>query len=342
MSKKLLVKINSILIVLSLLVFCLMLVNVISSQEKSPSFRVISFMPDFYHFWQEVKDEPLEKNIALGDSLFESQHSDFYQQVIYEGLSGEQLSQFKSQKLKDFLSSLKEDDIDRMRAKEKELQMLIPRGLEDLTKLVPAEKIVPTYYIIPSLNISSEAGRPYNDDFILYFGLEIVSRMRNQDYIKAIIVHETFHALHFKNIIPIIMEKYGEDVNIFAFIQREGPLFIAFFEGLTVYATEKLYPGIPRPSVTEDFVSQYQDNFILYTREFLKDLQSFDYQKYKKYFIDPSDDPLIPAKFGYWLGYKVIESLSKNFSVQQMIEWTPEKANHMVREEINHILNTNE
>ncbi len=302
MSKKLSVKINSILIVLSLLVFCLMLANMISSQEKSPSFRVISFMPDFYLFWQEAKDEPLEEQMALWDSLFESQHSDFYRQVIYEGLSGEQLSQFKSQKLKSFLGSLKEDDIERMKIKEEELKMLIPQGLEDLKKLVPAEKIVPTYYIIPSLNISSGAGRPYNGDFILYFGLEIVSRMRNQDYIKAIIVHETFHALHFKNIIPIIMEKYGEDVNIFAFIQREGPLFISFFEGLTVYATEKVYPGIPRPGIMEDFVSQYQDNFILYTREFLNDLQSFDYQKYNKYFIDPSDNPLIPAKFGILVG----------------------------------------
>jgi len=342
MSIKFAIKIKSILILLSLLVFCLMLVNVISSQEKSPSFSIISFMPDFYRFWQEAKDEPLESKMALWDSLFESRHSDFYQQVIYEGLSGEQLSQFKSQKLKSFLGSLKEDDIDRIKIKEEELKRLIPQGLEALKKQVPAEKIVPTYYIIPSLNTSSGACRPYKDDFIVYLGLEIISQMRNQDSIKALIVHETFHALHFKDIIPIIKEKYGENVNIFAFIQGEGPLFISFFEGLAVYATEKIYPGIPRPGIMEDFVSQYQDNFILYTREFLKDLESFDYQKYKKYFIDPSDDPLIPAKFGYWLGYKVIESLSENFSVQQMIEWTPEKANQMVSKEINHILNTQE
>ncbi|MDH5405664.1 MAG: hypothetical protein OEX80_03905, partial [Candidatus Aminicenantes bacterium] len=77
MSIKLTIKIKSILILLSLLVFCLMLVNVISAQEKSPSFRIISFMPDFYRFWQEAKDEPSESKMALWDSLFESRHSDF-------------------------------------------------------------------------------------------------------------------------------------------------------------------------------------------------------------------------------------------------------------------------
>lgn len=342
MSKKFSMRIKSIFVLLNLLFFCLILVNVVFPQEKSASFRIISFMPDFYHFWQEAKDEPLERKVALWDRLFESRHSEFYQQVIYEGLSGEQLSQFKAKKLKDFLGSLKEDDVERMKIKEEELKRLIPQGLEALKKQVPAEKIVPTYYIIPSLNTSSGACRPYKDDFIVYLGLEIISQMSNPDFITVLIVHETFHALHFKDIIPIIKEKYGENVNIFAFIQGEGPLFIAFFEGLAVYATEKIYPGIPRPGIMEDFVSQYQENFILYTKEFLKDLKGFDYQKYKKYFIDPSDDPLIPAKFGYWLGYKVIESLSKDLSVQQMMEWAPEKANQMVGKEINHILNTKE
>ena len=78
--------------------------------------------------------------------------------------------------------------------------------------------------------------------------------------------------------------------------------------------------------------------FIAYTREFLKDMQNFSYQVYQKYFIDGFEDPVIPAKFGYWLGYSVVKSLSKEYSIQEMMTWLPEYAIEKMREEIDKIL----
>lgn len=31
-----------------------------------------------------------------------------------------------------------------------------------------------------------------------------------------------------------------------------------------------------------------------------------------------------PAKFGYWLGYQVVKSCSKEYSVSEMMTWAPE------------------
>ena len=326
-------------LLLNFIILILLFSGTSFSQERSSSFRIISLMPDFYSFWEKAKNEPLEKRIELWNTLFEAKYAEFYRQVIYEGQQGEELNQIKAQKLKSFLGDLKEEDVKRMKEKEKQLRKLIPQALDDLKKLVQEQKREINHYIVPSLNTSSGAGRPYNGDMVVYYGLEMFgSHLSRPEDIKALVAHETFHVLQFRNAAAALREKYGNEVNLVDVIRREGPLFFAFIERMAVYAIEKLYPGVPRPGLIEKYVPLYQKNFNLYTKEFLNDLKEFDYQKYKKYFIDPSDDPLIPDKFGYWLGYKIVESLTKEFTTEEMMKWQPEKISQTVMKEINTIL----
>lgn len=305
------------------------------AQELTPS--IVSFMPDFYQFWEKAKDEPLEKKVSLWDSLFETKHSEFYQATVYAS-SGQDPEQVKARMLKGFLDSLEDTDIQRMKDSEGLVKELIPQALKDLSKILPAEKGVTTHYIIPSLNMTSGSARPYKGDMVVYYGLEILSRFKNPADIKAVIAHETFHVLHFRHIFPYYREKFGENVSIMSALQGEGLLFFSFMEGLAVYSTEKLYPGIFRPGLIEKNVPLYEENFVTYTREFLKDLQNFSYKVYQRYFIDPSQDPVIPAKFGYWLGYAIVKSLVKEHSIQEMMAWTPDVAIKIMKEEIDKIL----
>jgi uncharacterized protein YjaZ len=337
------IKTKGIRLFLNFIILILLISGTSFSQEPSSSFRIISLMPDFYSFWEKAKDEPLEKRIELWNTLFEARHAEFYKQVIYEGQKGEELNQIKAQKLKSFLGDLKEEDVKRMKEKEKQLRKIIPQALDDLKKLVQEQKREINHYIIPSLITSNGAGRPYSGDIIVYYGLEMFgSHLSRPDDIKALVAHETFHVFQFRNTAAVLREKYGNEVNLNAVIRGEGPLFFAFIEGMAVYAIEKLYPGVPRPGFIEKYVPLYQKNFNLYTKELLNDLKDFDYQKYKKYFIDPSDDPLIPDKFGYWLGYKIVESLTKEFTIEEMMKWPPEKISQTTIQEINKTLEAGE
>ena len=330
MSKTSLGHIKKNLFLLGLIFFILFVSENVFTQEEASPCRVVSFMPDFYEFWQRAKEEPLEKKIELWDTLFEAKHSEFYRQAIYENLDGEKLAQLKEKKLKDFLSSLRDEDVERMKTKNDELIKLIPQASEDLWKRIDHQNGIVTHYIIPSLNTSRGACHPYKGDLIIYYGLELMSQMDNQDHIKAAIVHVTFHVLHFRNIAPFLWRKYGKEATLISLIEGEGPIFFVFIEGLAFYITEKIYPRIPRPGIIEKNVSQYEKNFLAYTKEFLKDLKDFNYQKYRKYFIDHSNDHDIPDKFGYWLGYKVVKSLSEDHSIDEMMKWCPEKAVHTV------------
>ena len=306
------------------------------ADELKPS--IISLMPDFYQFWEEAKDESLETKVSLWDTLFENKHSEFYQAVIYR-VSGQDPGKYKSQRLNDFLGSLEDSDVQRMKDREELAKELIPQALKDLNQILPEEKGKITHYIIPSLNISSGAARPFNNDMVVYYGLEVLSKFKNPADIKAIVAHESFHVLHFRHIFPYYREKYGENASIMSMLQGEGLIFLSFMEGLTVYSIEKLYPGIFRPGLIEKNVPLYEKNFIPCIKEFLKDLQNFSFRLHRKYFSDPSDDPLVPAKFGYWLGYKIVKSLVKEYSIQEMMTWTPEKAIQVMKQEMDKILN---
>jgi len=308
-------------------------------QEKSNHLKIISFIPDFLNFWQEAENNPLEKKIALWENSFEAKHSKFYQKVIFEGLSGQELRYLKNQKLKDFFSSLQDIDVERMSIKEIELKSLIKQGAEALKRKFPEYKTLPDFYILPSLYTSDGAVRPYDRKFIVYFGLEVLIMKKDLSAVRALIVHESFHGLHLGQLNEYFTINYGDQSNLFSIIHREGLLFFAFMEGLAVYATEEIYPTFPKAGLVEENILQYEKNFLLLAKEFLYDQKVSDFLKYRKYFGVPSNDPTIPEKFGYWLGYRVIKELIKKYSLQEMMAWEPKKVNQMALVTIQKMLN---
>jgi hypothetical protein len=296
--------------------------------------RIVSFMPAFFEFWEKAKDEPLDKKMALWDSLFESRYSDFYREVIYQGFNPEDFSKIREGKLSAFLSSLKAEDVQKMKAREGEIQRLIPEAVRELLKLLPEEKGTTTHYLIPSLNTSTGAARPYHGEMIIFYGLELLGQVENPEALKADIAHETFHVLHYRRIAPSVFQKAGPKADMFTAIGKDALIFLAFLEGLAVQATEKVYPGAHRPGIIEKNIPKYEQNFAALAEMFLADSENFTFQKYQKYFFDPYEDPIVPNKFGYWLGYKAVQGLAQTHSLQEMINWTPENAKKLVREEI--------
>ena len=317
---------------LSALLLLSLAIGLAFAQDEAAPIKIVSFMPDFYAFWEEAKDKPLEEKIALWDSLFEQKYADFYQQLLYRGQTGEALNRIKTPMVKGFLSSLDDSAVETMKAREEVLRELIPYALADLWELLPEEKSATTHYFVPSLNTTSGAVRPYKGDAVIYYGLEIIADWKNfdLDFLKANIVHETVHVIHFRKLIPHLMQKYQGRMNMMALVQGESACFMAFAEGMAVYTQEQVYPNVSRVGVIEKNVPLYEENFKEYSDQFLKDMERFDYQKYRKYFLDPSGDESIPEKFGYWLGYKVVKSLAEDHSIQEMMNWKPEVAGELM------------
>jgi len=261
--------------------------------------RIVTLMPDFYEFWDKAKNETLENKIALWDNLFESKHKSFYDAVIYEGFTGEQLAQMKMRKLKGFFTRLTDADVKRMKSREADIIKLIPTALEPFKEILPEEKLSTDHCICPSLYTSSGAVRPYNQNMVIYYGLELLSTFKNPQDIKANIFHETVHFIHFQKLYPLLADKFRGSIFDTELMRHMGPLFFSYIEGIAVYLTEKAYPNQWRIGLIESNVPKYEENFIGYTKMLLDDAQDFGFPKYQKYFFDDSKDPVVPQKFGY-------------------------------------------
>jgi len=292
--------------------------------------RIVTLMPDFYEFWDKAKNETLENKIALWDNLFESKHRSFYDAVIYEGFTGDRLAQMKMAKLKGFFSRLTDADVKRMKSREAEIMKLIPIALEPFKEILPEEKLSTDHYILPSLYTSSGAVRPYNRNLVIFYGLELLSTFKNPQDIKANVFHETVHVIHFRELYPLLADKLKGSIFDTESMRYMGPLFFSYMEGIAVYLTEKAYPNQWRIGLIESNVPKYEENFASYTRMLLDDAQDFEFQKYQKYFFDDSKDPVVPQKFGYWLGYKAIQHLAKTFTVKEMLSWPPDHIKEMM------------
>ena len=307
--------------------------------ESDSVYRVVTFMPDFYAFWDKAKDLPIEKKIELWDSLYESKHSDFYREAIFGGGFEESIRISKEQMLKEFLGNLSDEDIGAMKAKEQELKNSIPLVARKVDEAFSSREEGTVHYIIPSLNVTSGAGAPYKGDLIIFYGIEFMTRYEDPEYIQEMIAHQILHVIHYRKIAPILWKKYGTNGNLNVLLDREGPLFFIFREGLAISFAEKLFPGGDRPGIIEKNFPLFERNFQDYTKKFLQDLRNFTPEIYQNYFsaIQSNSDP---PGFGFYLGYRIVKSLLNEFSLEQLLEWSPERAVQAVWDETKKILDT--
>lgn len=328
-------------ILLSVLLFCSFACSPVeeppraeeSAETGEPAGQIISFLPDFYDYWEEVKDKPLEERIELWDSLFEAKYEDFYAEVIYEGLTGDALAERKANQKQMYLSRVSDEEIEKLKKLEGGVKEMIPRAMGKLKELVPEHYIDVNHYITISLYTTSGAPRYFREELIVYYGLEVLLFLRGPEAVEANIAHEIFHAFHVNSLRPEFKRKHGDSANTFA-VMGQNPVLTIFFEGLAINVQEELYPGAPRAGIFENLIPVYEEKFKASAQSFLNDLADFGEDKYARYFIDPSDDPVIPVKFGYWLGYKVVDSLNEEYTFGDMLGWTPDDAEQKVRDKI--------
>ena len=300
-------------------------VTPVFTEELKTHCQIITFMPDFYRFWEEAKDQTLEKKIVLWDSIFEAKHADFYRDVVYRKGVTDSTELSKVLKLKEFLGGLSDENIQKMKDKEQELKALIPEVARKISKVFSSQEKGTAHFIIPSLNVTTGAGAPYKGDLIIFYGIEFMTRYEDPDYIKEMIAHQILHVLHYREITPHLWKKYGTNGNLNVLLDREGPLFFIYREGLAISFAESLFPGGDRPGIIEKNVPVFEKNYLDYTKRFLQDLRNFTPEVYENYFsgIQRNSEP---PGFGYYLGYQIVKSLQEEYSLEELLQWSPERA----------------
>lgn len=273
-------------------------------------FRVIDAMPTFWEFWDTTVDESMDKRV----SGFFNTVVAAYPDLFHHGL-------IASGALTD-LGSVPE------------VQTRVAKYLQDVSSFIPAMRqititigdnffryvqefsttfpdyapVTPVYF---SVSLFGFAGGLLVSDKNtgLYFGVDELARIYGSaGNLKIIIQHELFHQYHYQ-----IAPEISNDRAAWAFMWEEG---------LATYVSRRMNPGTTADQVlvTPDRLSELaQPHLPNLARRLLDHADSTNPNDYNDLFSIEQTPSGIPARSGYFVGYRVAEKLAATRTLVELV-----------------------
>jgi hypothetical protein len=273
-------------------------------------FRVIDAMPTFWEFWDTKVDESMDKRV----SGFFNTVVAAYPDLFHHGL-------IASGALTD-LGSVPE------------VQARVAKYLQDVSSFIPAMRqititigdnffryvqefsttfpdyapVTPVYFSVSLFGFA--AGLLVSDKNTgLYFGVDELARIYGSaGNLKIIIQHELFHQYHYQ-----IAPEVSNDRAAWAFMWEEG---------LATYVSRRMNPGTTADQVlvTPDRLSELaQPHLPNLARRLLDHADSTNPNDYNDLFSIEQTPSGIPARSGYFVGYRVAEKLAATRSLVELV-----------------------
>jgi hypothetical protein len=279
--------------------------NATAAEPRLP-FKVTDAMPTFWKFWDSTLQEPTEQRVgAFFDTVVAAYPDLFHHGLIASGP----------------LTDLGTDP---------EVQARVAKYLADLSPFIPAMRHItvairddfpryvqefsttfsdyaPTTPVYFSVSLFGYAGglRSGDEDTGLYFGVDELARINGN--LKVIIQHELFHQYHYQ-ISPDVVD------NVAAWA-------LMWEEGLATYVSYRMNPGTTADQalVTPNHLSELaKPHLPALARRILDYADSTDTNNYIDLFSAELTPAGMPARGGYYVGFRVAERLSKKHSLMQL------------------------
>jgi hypothetical protein len=273
-------------------------------------FRVIDAMPAFWEFWDTTTDETMDKRVGVFFNTVVAAFPDlFHHGLIASGP----------------LTDLGSDP---------EVQARVAKYLEDISPLIPAMReitiairdkfsryvqefsttfpdygpVTPVYFSVSLFGYSGGL-LISRENTGLYFGVDELARIYGSaGSLKVIIQHELFHQYHYQIAPDIIVDRAA-----WAFMWEEG---------LATYISRRLNSGatVDQVLVTPDRLSELaQPHMPNLARRLLDHADSTNPNDYNDLFSVERTPSGIPARSGYFVGYRVAEKLAATRSLVELV-----------------------
>lgn len=260
---------------------------------------VTNLMPKFWPYWEAARDAEPDEQVRLFDEMLRAPNAMVYDGV-FTGLPmgpGELVPR-AMQRAQPFEAT--------MRELSGKIDGELPRQLGLFKQYFPDFQCTTPVYFLFSAGAFDGAVRQVDGRTALLFGLDVIARVHG-NMLSPLFVHELFH-IHQRAVVP------------------DGPqkLYWAVWqEGLATYASRRLNPGIPESAICclPDVPSVTAAMPIL-VPDLLSRLDSEQPEDYSRYLLGVGKD--IPARSGYYFGYRIAEQLGKDRSLHDLALLQPE------------------
>lgn len=181
----------------------------------------------------------------------------------------------------------------------------LPSQLDAFRRAFPDFRCELPVYFLFAAGAFDGATRRIDDRPALLFGLDVVARVHGER-LAPLVIHELFH-VHHDVVVPDAPDR----------------LYWALWkEGLATLVSRRLNPDVPEGQVCcLPDVTAAQRALPRLAAEVLARLDSERPEDYARYFFGGATD--IPSRAGYYLGYLVAETASRDRSLSQLVRLSP-------------------
>jgi hypothetical protein len=273
-------------------------------------FTVIDAMPTFWRFWDSSIREPPDKRVrAFFDTVVAAYPDLFHHGLIASGaltdLGGVPEAQARVAKYLRDISPF----IPAMRRITITIRDSFSRYVQEFVTTFPDYAPTTPVYFTVSLFGFSGGLFVSGENTGLYFGIDELARIHGMSgNLKVIFQHELCHQYHYQ-----ISPEISRDRAAWAFMWEEG---------LAIYVSRRMNPGTTADQVlvTPDRLSELaQPHLPDLARRLLDNAESTNPIDYIDLFSVEQTPSGIPARSGYFVGYRVAEKLASTRSLVELV-----------------------
>ena len=269
--------------------------------------RIVNMVDDFLAYHDAAKDRP-DSRAALWDARLEAKYRDFFDQIIYRNFKDAQRAEQKAYCLKSFWTDVapKVDDLRTANADaEKRLLALRERFKKAFDGFDPQSD----FYLTVSFSFMGKVvdlnGKP-----TLAVSLD---RFKTDDVeFDITAMHEMFHLHHTK--------AFSASGAVYRTLWEEG-MATCVAAQLVPGQRDRIYLHFPIPKMNECDRLQ-----AALSADLLAHLTDPDPVFRRRYFGAEENPTQVPPEAGYYVGYRLIERLSKDRSLKALAALTPDQA----------------
>ena len=266
---------------------------------KEPPLPYVSLSDEFARFYDKTADMPEAKRVQQFRRKFGEMFPQFYAPA--DGQTDADFDKTVAKALADF---------PKKRAKYEAIERDFPAayraGIAHMQTAFPGFQQTMPVYFLHSLGQMDGGTRTYDKKVYLIFGADVIADIHDSKDIGAFLDHELFHVEN---------AKWFKDC---------PQMWCALWqEGLATWAVGQMNPGADDHLLMLDNPKPIRKRVDANWREALcqtgKDLLSTDRTVYGRYFYakeDPKSE--YPARFGYYVGYRLMQHLSARYTLRQL------------------------
>ncbi len=274
--------------------------------RSNSTYGIIDLMPDFWLFYAASKDLDVQEQARLFKTMVAEKHAEVYAaKVIWL----DETKPYDEAIMARYIAWSERSTTEQIN--------IIKRMSDSIAKNMAEyeEKFRATFsdfsysgqvYFMHSLMAFDGAVRTINGKSNLLFGLDTMALVYGEDMdLQPFFHHEIFHIYH--------AQFLEEDANDIA-----GALWM---EGLAQYTAKCLNPnvdGVNLFGLPKDMPERSKAMLPILAGHLLEALESTSPDDYGRFFRGNTNDPLVPARSGYYVAYLVAKKLGQKYSLQEM------------------------